>query len=326
MHSDVLSAFFGHEVKISADILLPDDYYKQPDRRFPTIYFVHAFDGTHQIDERQEADWQRAQRQVKSEFILVFLDANINGGHHVFADSQNYGPWGTALVTEFIPKTEGFFRAIPDARYRFVSGHSSGGWSSLWLQVSHPDVFGGVWSISPDPVDFHDFTGPDLTLDPPQNFYRDPGGHEYRMPYDSLRHLVHDARWGGQQFDSFEEVFSPKGADGKAKELFDRKTGAIDPAVARYWEEHWDIDRVLADRWPHDGALLRGKIHVFVGDADSFGLDRPVRRMQAELKTLNADAQITFVRGADHWSVYNYNGGLVQEIVSEIARQMAAPH
>lgn len=48
--------------------------------------------------------------------------------------------------------------------------------------------------------------------------------------------------------------------------------------------------------------------------------------MQAELQTLNADAQITFVRGADHWSVYNYNGGLVQEIVSEIARQMAAPH
>ncbi len=37
------------------------------------------------------------------------------------------------------------------------SGHSSGGWSSLWLQIEHPEVFGGVWSLAPDPVDFRDF-------------------------------------------------------------------------------------------------------------------------------------------------------------------------
>jgi len=322
MHSDVLSAFFGTDVKISADILLPDDYYTQPERRFPTIYFVHAFEGSHRVDQRQQEDWLRAQRQAHTRLIVVFLDANRDGGHHAFADSQNYGPWGTALVREFIPRTEAHFRAISDARYRFVSGHSSGGWSSLWLQVSHPDVFGGVWAISPDPVDFHDFTGPDLTLDPPQNFYRDPHGDDYRMPYDSLRHIVLRSPWGSEQFDSFEEVFSPKGADGKPERLFDRKTGTINPIVAKYWEEHWDIDRVLADRWPAEGPLLRGKIHVFVGDRDSFGLDRPVRRMQVELQSLGANAQVTFVPGADHWSVYNYKGSLIQEIVSEIARQI----
>src|SRR3977135_3501493 len=69
--------------------------------------------------------------------------------------------------------------ALPKGR--LLTGHSSGGWSTLWLQVTYPDVFCGTWSTSPDPVDFHNFTGPDLTKTPPQNFYRRPDGTPYNL-------------------------------------------------------------------------------------------------------------------------------------------------
>src|SRR3546814_11916287 len=45
---------------------------------------------------------------------------------------------------------------------RFLNGHSSGGWSTLWLQVAYPKVFGGTWPTAPDARDFHDFTNIDI--------------------------------------------------------------------------------------------------------------------------------------------------------------------
>ena len=78
----------------------------------------------------------KADARTASRFTSIFLDGMFNGGHQEFADSATYGPWGTALTTEFIPKTESYFRAVDSPSARFVSGHSSGGWSALWLQVS----------------------------------------------------------------------------------------------------------------------------------------------------------------------------------------------
>src|SRR5271168_3422235 len=89
--------------------------------------------------------------------LYVVLDPGCRLGHHVCADSDNNGPCGKALIEELIPAIEAKFRAIGKPSARFVTGHSSGGWSSLWLQVSYPDFFGGVWSTAPDPVDFRDF-------------------------------------------------------------------------------------------------------------------------------------------------------------------------
>ena len=85
------------------------------------------------------------------------LDPSCPRGHHVFADSANNGPVGKALIRELIPAFYKKFRGIPSPKARFLAGHSSGGWSSLWLQVTYPGQFAGTWSTSPDPVDFRDF-------------------------------------------------------------------------------------------------------------------------------------------------------------------------
>ena len=107
--------------------------------------------------------------------IYVVLDPGCRTGHHTFADSDNNGPYGKSLIEELIPHIESKFRAIGKPGARFVTGHSSGGWSSLWLQVTYPDFFGGTWSTAPDSVDFRDFQKVNV-YDPKENMFVDAKG------------------------------------------------------------------------------------------------------------------------------------------------------
>jgi hypothetical protein len=89
--------------------------------------------------------------------------------------------------TSWLPASEtaslsgGRFRMERGAADRFLAGHSSGGWSALWLQVNYPGAFGGAWATAPDPVDFRSFCGPNLASARPGNFYRDARGRPYRF-------------------------------------------------------------------------------------------------------------------------------------------------
>ena len=160
--------------------------------------------------------------------IHVVLDPSCRTGHHVFADSENNGPCGHALIEELIPALEAKFRGLATPASRFVTGHSSGGWSSLWLQVSYPDFFGGVWSTAPDPVDFRDFQRIDLYA-PKTSMFADAKGERrpiarqagkpslYYKPFSDMEVVMGR---GGQLY-SFEAVFSPKGTDGQPCKLLE---------------------------------------------------------------------------------------------------------
>src|SRR5205814_2113408 len=142
-------------------------------RQYPVVYEIPGFSGDHRGALRATT---RNPTDVDGiEMIHVVLDPTCRLGHHVFADSANNGPCGRALIEELIPFIETKFRGLGVPAARFVTGHSSGGWSSLWLQVTYPDFFGGVWSTAPDPVDFRDFQHVDLYA-PGTNMFRDEQG------------------------------------------------------------------------------------------------------------------------------------------------------
>lgn len=310
--------------------MLPYTYDSDQIKRYPTIYLIHAFGEHYELANKKRTSWEDALHQAGTEFILVALDASLKTGHHEFADSANNGPWGQALTSELIPELDQHFRTIASPAGRFVTGHSSGGWSALWLQINYPGEFGGAWASSPDPVDFHDFTGPDLTLAPTQNFYRDQNGKDYgfvkRAGTDvmTLRDYVRreDRFAPGGQFASFDAVFSPRGPDGRPLELFDHNTGAIDESIAKYWEEHYDIAHILQVRWPTLGPKLRGKLHIFVGTWDTFHLDGSLRLLKDELQSLGSDAEIVFAPHYDHFTIFDYNGGLLRYEVREMKQQL----
>ncbi len=305
MRSKLLSKFHGRDVSMRAVVWPPKEYESDRERHFPAIYVVPGFGGDH-FQAIELAEWLG---ESTVPFVRIGLDPTLPYGHHVFADSDNNGPCGQALVEEFIPYLERHYRLIAEPRGRFVTGHSSGGWSSLWLQVSYPDVFGGTWSTSPDPVDFHDFLGTNLYR-AGTNFLFDNRG----KPRPTMRHgdeilltcpdeiRMEDVIGPGGQFGAFEAVFSPRGSDGRPRQVCNHETGEIDPEVVKSWRRY-DIRDKLEREWDTIGPKLAGKITVIMGCEDSFYLEGAARRLKRALRRVGSDARIVMVPGCDHFSI-----------------------
>lgn len=311
--SPALTAFWGRPVQVKGWVLLPPGYDKNTNRRYPTVYFTHGFGGNLAYLTSKAADvWADMADSQTPPMIWVFLDEHTATGTHEFADSVNNGPWGTALITEVIPYLESHYRMDARASGRFLTGHSSGGWATLWLQVRYPKIFGGTWSTSPDPSDFHDFTGADLYA-PDANVYTKPDGSPnplVRVDGKVIATFRQFARlervlgpYGGQMA-SFDWVFSPRGPDGRPEPMFDRASGKVDPAVVAYWRDHFDIAHRIQTQWPQLRPYLDGKIHVIVGTADTFYLNQSAELLKGVLQKVGAHAEVQFLPGKTHGNLY----------------------
>lgn len=325
LESKLLTSFYGRPTYVNAAVALPAEWLKEPDRKFPVIYDVPGFGGNHFM--LSGASDVASTRRNGTPFLFVILDPDCPTGHSVCADSANNGPRGKALTTELIPEIEKRFRGIGTPESRFVTGHSSGGWSSLWLQVAYLDFFGGCWSTSPDPVDFRDFQQIDLYA-PGTNMFTDGAGKSRPLARSGEKPIIFYRQFSdmekplrGEQLGSFEGVFSPRGEDGQPRKLWNRETGAIDTAVAETWKKY-DIGLILRTHWQELGPKLRGKLHVYMGDMDTFYLDGAVRLLQKDLKSLGSDAVVEIVPG-DHGSMMTPE--LRRRIDREMSEQFAHP-
>jgi S-formylglutathione hydrolase FrmB len=308
LKSECVSEFWKKERAIEAGVVRPLDW--KEGEKLPVAYNVHGFGGSHRVAWQSGPRLQQKMAEGSAPRMLyVFLNAQYEWGHHEFADSRCNGPWGKALTTEFIPALEKQFGAVGEPWARFVTGHSSGGWSSLWLQVTYPDYFGGCWATAPDSVDFRDFTGIDIYSF--ENAYVDPEGRPIMLMRRggefvlSIRQYVAGERVRepvGGQFFSFNAVFGEKGADGLPKPLFDLDTGAIDAGVADSWRPY-DISLILRENWETLGKKLAGKVHVYMGLLDTFRLEGALILMKEDLEELGADVDVVLVEGRDHGSL-----------------------
>ena len=330
--SPVLSAFWGRPIHMRGRVLLPPGYDASAKTTWPTVYYTQGFGGNNnRVIGTLVGVYAAMAKGEMPPMIWVFLDESSPTGTTEFADSVNNGPWGTALTTELIPQLEKTYRmdARPDGR--FLQGHSSGGWATLWLQTRYPKIFGGTWSTSPDPSDFHDFTGVDLYA-PHANVYRKPDGTPYPLVRDHGKVLATFQQFAelervmgpyGGQMASFEWVFSPKGKDGRPEQMFNRDTGDVDPAVVDYWRDHYDIAYRLEHDWSALKPELNGKIHLYVGTADTFYLDGAAHKLKAVLDSLHAKSDIRFIPDRTHFDLYRIGkdrDGLLKDITWQMYR------
>ena len=306
IRSDLLSAFYGRDITMQAAVALPSGYFDDDARRYPALYVIPGFGGNH-VQATPWAQWMIG--PDRDDVIIVGLNPLCRTGHHVFADSANNGPRGRALIEELIPHLEQEFRLVSAPTARFLSGPSSGGWSSLWLQVTYADFFGGVWSIVPDPVDFRAFQRINL-YKTGENVYVD--AHGGRRPlarrgervtiwFDDFAKMEVVQGPGGQLY-SFEAVFSPRGPDGKPMPLYDRETGAVNADIAQAWKKY-DIGLVLKENWPTLESKLTGKLRIFAGEKDTFYLEGAVRLLKQTLDELGSDAVVEILTGRNHGNV-----------------------
>src|SRR2546427_6335701 len=158
------------------------------------------------------------------------------------------------------------------------------------VQMFYPDDFNGAWIACPDPIDFRAYTVVDIYADTnayyetakwkrtPRPGIRDWLGHVHatleQMNHRELAFGTHSR--SGDQWDIWESVYSPVGPDGYPKRIWDKRTGTIDRSVADYWREHYDLSYILRPDRKTLGPKLRGKLHIYVGEADTYYLNDAV--------------------------------------------------
>jgi hypothetical protein len=229
-------------------------------------------------------------------------------------NSENLGPYGDAITYELIPEIERRFRGIGEGWARFVYGGSTGGWEALAVQVKYPDEYGTCYAACPDPIDFRDFTVVNLYEDA-NAYYLDSKFKRTERPghRDSLGHLsatlremnlrelaLGDKSRSGQQWDIWEAVYSPVGNDGYPQRIWDKYGGKINPEVADYWRENYDLTHILQRDWSTLGPKLKGKINIYVGEMDNYYLNNAVYRTEKFLRANDFGGEITYGARDEH--------------------------
>ena len=177
-------------------------------------------------------------------------------------------------------------------------------------------MYNGAFVACPDPIDFRAYTVINLYQD--KNAYRLQGeasaverpafrnylGDVFATQRDEnyMELVAGDRGRSGGQYDIWQAVFGPVGADGYPKPIFDKVSGDIDPAVAAYWRDHYDLTHIIARDWGTLAPKLRGKIHLYVGLGDNYFLTDSIYYAQDVLEQLKPayDGEIAYGPRAEH--------------------------
>lgn len=300
IQSPMLSKFWGRPIYLGATVLLPRDYHRTT-MKYPILYRQGHFSLAAPLGFQPGTEIHDAwMKDTFPRMIVVTLQhptPYFDDSYGV--NSVNVGPYGDAITRELMPEIERRYRAIGEPWARLTDGGSTGGWISLAHQILYPDLYGGVWSYCPDSVTFTDVEGINVYKD--DNAYtrtvdwrtvpiintREVNGH-VRLTSEQRNHmeLVNGTKGrSGEQLDIWSAVFGPLGKDGYFEPLFDKRTGAMNRAVADYWRDHFDLLEHLKRNWTTLGPKLVGKIHVYTGTMDNFFLNNATKDLETWMKT-----------------------------------------
>jgi hypothetical protein len=317
--SEKISAFWGRDMYIGANILLPKGYHEYPDVRYPVLYMQGHSSGFtpvpwspeewfreghvpshpavgNQLDGFYEA-WTSG--ALPKMIVVTFRDSNPYFDTSYSVNSPNVGPYGDALIEELIPTIEENFRIIPEPWARVLAGRSTGGWEAAAVMIHHPKFFAASWPWAPDPVDFRKLMQINIYENRNAFFHeldwirtglpaqREIDGLVNYTVRDEYRYeqTIADKDRSGGQWAIWQAVFSPIAQDGYPAPLWDPETGDIDPDVAEYWRENADLSAILDRNWNEIGQDLEGKLHFAVGTMDNYYLNEAVYLIQDVLES-----------------------------------------
>ena len=318
IQSEILTRWWGHPIALGATVLLPKDYDKHPEVRYPVNYeqghfslnAPGGFGRNAEFDKLWLADGTPRFIYVTLQHPSPYYDDSYG------VNSANNGPYGDAIMQELLPAVEAKFRVMREPWARVLTGGSTGGWIALAHQVFYPDFYGGAFASCPDAVDFRYHQIVDIYKDA-NAYFIDKGWMKVdrpnqRQPDGNVQSMMKDENWyelvvgdksrSGGQWDIWEATYSPVGEDGYPKRLWNKETGAIDKAVADEWRKY-DLRHILETNWTTLGPKVAHKINIYMGDMDSYYLNNATELLNDFLKKAEHPkhtGEIVFQRRAPH--------------------------
>ncbi len=310
--SKLLTQFWGRPTSMGAIVVLPEGFDEHANAHYPLLvmqgHFPADFESfrmeppTAGMKGRELAmaqsryklfqDWISG--RLPHVILLEIQHANPYYDDSYAVNSANVGPYGDAIVKELIPEVERRYRGIGQPWARMLAGGSTGGWETIADQVFYPDDFNGAWGWCPDPVDFHAYQSVNIYDD--KNAFWDDGPWG-RVPRTEMRDTKGNVLAEMSRRCGARRCWAPTGAarsssrygrrcsvrwerTGYPAPIWDPATGVIDAKVAEYWKQHYDLTAIMERDWATLGPKLVGKLHITVGDMDTWYLNNAVHRMQ----------------------------------------------
>lgn len=277
IRSKLLSDFWGTDVFLRAHVLVPRDFDKHPESRFPlSIFHGHFpadFGGFSETPPDPNAEcvyskrfdldcYNKIEAQESYDFYKYWiaedtprmLITEIDHSNPYYDDSyavnsENLGPYGDAITYELIPAIEKEFRGIGEGWARFLYGGSTGGWEALGVQIKYPDEYNGAFAACPDPIDFRQF----MTV----NLYEDENAYYRKGPFSSIErpshrnYLGHISRYMEME-NRWELVLGDKSRSGQQWDIWEAvfSPNGEDGYPKRIWDkETGKIDKDVAMYW-----------------------------------------------------------------------------
>lgn len=342
IRSTVLSNWWGRDVYVGANVLLPVGY-KASDttKRYAVIYSqghwpagTGAFAYNPLVPNNFTKTWNNGTipasepggaRKTPDLILVTFRHENAFYDDSYAVNTANVGPWGDAINDELIPHLDKTFNTIAAPYARVQQGGSTGGWESIASVIYRPDLFGACFSSYPDSLDFHRHQ--DIPLYTNKNaFLRDDGV----TPIISIRSFEkgtqvnlssvgQENRWEltygtssrsiGGQWDIWNAVFGVQGLNHYPLEPWDKVTGEIHPEAVDLWKP-FDLANYITTNWDNPrnlGQVLKNRLHVYVGLQDDYFLNEGVAQfqMRVEGKGGKGWANFTYLEGQGHGGNYN---------------------
>lgn len=144
------SPAIGKEAAYS--VFLPPSYEKDPQARFPVVYFLHGLwnDDTSWAVERYGGIPAQLEELMVRGDLPEFLLVNPNGENSFYTDyldgKHNYE---RMVFDDLIHHVESTYRVIPERWARALGGVSMGGYGALKIGMKHPDLYAAVAGVSP---------------------------------------------------------------------------------------------------------------------------------------------------------------------------------
>ncbi|MEP0821370.1 MAG: hypothetical protein HRF44_00845 [Ignavibacterium sp.] len=275
--SELLSKFWGRDMYLGANVLLPWGWEEHPEARYPLAVFHGHFSPTFggfredppdpnlkpeyserfRIDGYNRIVQEYAHKLYKDwtspgypRFIVMEVQhANPYYDDSYAVNSENLGPYGDAIMRELIPHVEKTFRGIGEGWARFTYGGSTGGWEALAVQVMYPDEFNGCWAACPDPIDFRAYTVVNIYDDENAYFM---GSRWKKTPRPGKRNHQNEIEATLQEMNQLELALGDKSRSGQQWDIWEAVYSPVGPDgyPRRIWDKETGvIDKDVAAYW-----------------------------------------------------------------------------
>ena len=144
-YTSTLPAMKGKVLAYS--VYLPPSYYKEPDRRFPTVYLLHGINSTGRSFIDVDHIDQRMDEWIKAGKIREMIVIMPNSGKSSFykdtegGPNDSQGPWASHISVDILGQVDSNFRTLADKNFRGLSGISMGGGGVFSIGMANTSLF-----------------------------------------------------------------------------------------------------------------------------------------------------------------------------------------